>query len=213
VQEGDQEIVRGTQLTLKFNARRCIHARFCVLGLPRVYKANVQGPWIDPDAASLETNIAVAHNCPSGAIHYERHDGGPKESPPQVNLVRLRENGPYAVVAPLSIDGVFTGYRATLCRCGASANKPFCDGSHNAAGFTATGEPPTGVFEALEVRDGALEVTPQRNGPLMVSGNLEIASGTGRTIMKTTQARLCRCGHSAGKPYCDGSHAKVGFRT
>jgi len=110
--EGEVETIRGSALTLKFERKRCIHARFCVLGLPDVYRANVQGPWIDPDAVSLEANIGVAHNCPSGAIRYERHDGGPAEPAPKVNIVRLRENGPYAFNARLTLDGKFVGYRA-----------------------------------------------------------------------------------------------------
>jgi CDGSH-type Zn-finger protein/uncharacterized Fe-S cluster protein YjdI len=206
------EVVRGRELTLRFEAKRCIHSRFCVLWQPRVYKANVQGAWIDPDAATVEANVGVAHNCPSGAIHYERHDGGPPEPAPEVNLASVRENGPYAFRAPLSLGGTQIGYRATLCRCGGSQNKPFCDGSHAAVGFTASGEPGTGTFEPLAVRDGPLSIDPRRNGPLAVSGNLEILSGTGRTIMKTTRVTLCRCGHSGNKPYCDGTHARIGFQ-
>lgn len=206
------EIVRGKSITLRFEARRCIHSRYCVLRLPNVYKANVEGAWIDPDAATVEANIGVAHACPSGAIHYERNDGGPAEPAPLVNQLRVLENGPYAVRAPISLNGSSICFRATLCRCGASKNKPFCDGSHHEIGFVATGEPATGEFTALDARDGPLEVMPQRNGPLRVSGNLEIISGTGRTVMKTTSVALCRCGHSANKPYCDGTHAKIGFK-
>src|SRR5581483_12462083 len=104
------------------------------------------------------------------------------------------------------------GFRATLCRCGASKNKPFCDGSHHEAGFSASGEPPTGTAtDALEVRDGPLQIDPQLNGPLRVRGNLEIVSGTGRMVARVTSTYLCRCGQSQNKPFCDGSHAKVGF--
>jgi CDGSH-type Zn-finger protein len=110
------------------------------------------------------------------------------------------------------LNGVPAGYRATLCRCGASKNKPFCDGSHHDIGFNATGEPPTGTStDALPVRDGPLHIDPQTNGPLKVSGNLEITSGTGRMVARITGAFLCRCGHSQNKPFCDGSHATVGF--
>ncbi|HKA57465.1 MAG TPA: CDGSH iron-sulfur domain-containing protein, partial [Gemmatimonadales bacterium] len=151
--------------------------------------------------------------CPSGAIRYRRKDARPDEAPPPVNLIAIREAGPYAVRADIRLAGAAAGYRATLCRCGASKSKPYCDGSHRDAGFTASGEPPTGQADMLPVRDGLLAVEPQTDGPLQVRGNLEITSGTGRVVARVTQARLCRCGGSNTKPFCDGSHARVGFRS
>jgi len=65
----------------------------------------------------------------------------------------------------------------------------------------------------LAVRDGPLNVRPQPNGPLAVEGPLEIVSGTGRVVARVTRARLCRCGGSGNKPFCDGTHAKIGFRS
>ena len=65
----------------------------------------------------------------------------------------------------------------------------------------------------LAARDGPLAIDPQINGPLQVRGNLEITSGTGRVVARVTQARLCRCGHSNNKPFCDNSHVKVGFKS
>ena len=126
-----------------------------------------------------------------------------------MNTLRLRENGPLAVNAPLA--GAATGYRATLCRCGASKHKPYCDNSHRDARFTATGEPAELASEPLAARDGTLTVTPLKDGPLQLDGNLEIVSGTGRTLNRVTQTYLCRCGGSKNKPYCDGSHRKLGF--
>jgi CDGSH-type Zn-finger protein len=102
--------------------------------------------------------------------------------------------------------------RATLCRCGASQKKPFCDGSHSAAGFTASGEPKTQESQPLSTRDGPLAIAPVRNGPLKVTGPLEVVSGTGRTIQRVTQTYLCRCGASANKPFCDGTHRQIEFR-
>jgi CDGSH-type Zn-finger protein len=102
--------------------------------------------------------------------------------------------------------------RATLCRCGASQNKPYCDGSHTAVGFAATGEPGTQASEALAHRAGPLRVTALKDGPLQVEGNLEICSGTGRTVNRTQKTWLCRCGTSQNKPYCDGSHKRIGFQ-
>jgi CDGSH-type Zn-finger protein/uncharacterized Fe-S cluster protein YjdI len=208
------DVIEGTDLTLLYEGKKCIHSRFCVTWAPRVFLANVQGPWIHPDAMPVERLVEIAHVCPSGAIRYRRKDGQPDEAPPPVNLIAVREAGPYAVRADLRLDGAGGVFRATLCRCGASKNKPFCDGSHHAAGFTATGEPPvTEETGMLAVRDGPLAIEPQTDGPLQVRGNLEITSGTGRVVARVTQARLCRCGASNTKPFCDGSHARVGFKS
>jgi CDGSH-type Zn-finger protein/uncharacterized Fe-S cluster protein YjdI len=205
------EVAQGREATIFFEARRCIHSRHCVLDAPSVFKANTPGQWIYPDTVALETLVAVAQNCPSGAIRYERHDGRDQEIPPSVNQLRIRENGPYAVHAPMTIGGVDDGFRATLCRCGHSGNKPWCDGSHVAAGFVASGEPATGRADPLPSRDGPLAVIPLKNGPLQVRGNLEICAGTGRTVARVTEARLCRCGQSKNKPFCDMSHLAAGF--
>lgn len=205
------EVAATAAITVRFDGRRCIHSRHCVLEAPAVFLANTPGQWIHPEAASVEHCVHVAHLCPSGAITYERHDGGPQESAPPVNMLRVRENGPYAVHAAMALDGA--GFRATLCRCGRSQRKPYCDGSHAAAGFVASGEPATVASAPLARRGGPLEIDPLPDGPLQFTGSVEILSGTGRTVMRTASARLCRCGASNTKPFCDGSHARVGFRS
>jgi len=196
---------------IRFDGRKCIHSRNCVLGRPDVFVPNVEGEWIHPDRATPEEVAALAANCPSGAITFERVDGSAGEHAPVVNVVHVRENGPLALHATLEIAGQHAGYRATLCRCGASRHKPFCDGSHAAAGFSATGEPPTKESRPLARRDGPLALAPQPNGPLKLSGAHEIVSGTGRTIERATESYLCRCGASQNKPFCDGSHRRIGF--
>jgi CDGSH-type Zn-finger protein/uncharacterized Fe-S cluster protein YjdI len=203
-------LVEGTAIDVGFDGKKCIHSRNCVLAHPEAFVPNAPGEWIHPDAASTEAIVRIAENCPSGAITYRRKDGGPAEAPPMVNVVRLRENGPLALHAEMEINGE-TLLRATLCRCGASQNKPFCDGSHSKAGFTATGEPASKELQTLEARNGPVKITPQPNGCLKLEGNLEIVSGTGRTIDRATRAFLCRCGQSKNKPFCDGSHKMVGF--
>lgn len=131
-----------------------------------------------------------------------------------LNLRHVRENGPLAIHAPLTVSGQEDGFRATLCRCGtpvhtnriATAVMPtiaVC--GHGRAGDTQESQ-------ALAQRDGGLKIDPLRNGPLHVSGSLELVSGTGRTINRVSDTFLCRCGHSANKPYCDGSHVKTVFR-
>jgi CDGSH-type Zn-finger protein/uncharacterized Fe-S cluster protein YjdI len=207
------EHIEGEKLTLLYETKKCIHARFCVTGAPRVFLANVKGPWIQPDGIEVERLVEIAHACPSGAIAYRRKDGAVDEKPPPVNLLATREAGPYAVRGDLRIDGRSGSFRATLCRCGASKNKPYCDGSHHEVGFSASGEPPTGDTAMLAVRDGPLSIDPQTDGPLQVRGNLEVVSGTGRCVARVQQAMFCRCGGSANKPYCDGTHARIGFRS
>jgi CDGSH-type Zn-finger protein/uncharacterized Fe-S cluster protein YjdI len=207
------EHIDGAGLVLLYEGKRCIHARHCVTGAPGVFLANVKGPWIRPDAVDVEALVEIAHFCPSGAIRYRRKDGKPDEGPPPVNLIAVREAGPYAVRAEIQLDGQAANFRATLCRCGASKTKPYCDGSHHEVGFAASGEPATRSTDMLPVRDGALAIDPQIDGPLQVRGNLEITSGTGRVVARVTQATLCRCGASNTKPFCDGSHQRIGFRS
>jgi CDGSH-type Zn-finger protein len=189
----DPNVAKTKDVTLRFDTKRCIHSRRCVLGAPQVFLANVQGPWLHPETTSVEHIAQLAHACPSGAITYQRHDGGSGEAAPEVNVVRIRG--------------------ATLCRCGKSKNKPFCDNSHREAGFVATGEPETIPSEPLEQRGGQLRVDPLHNGPLQVTGNLEICAGTGRTVSRVENCRLCRCGGSKTKPFCDNTHVQIGFKS
>jgi CDGSH-type Zn-finger protein/uncharacterized Fe-S cluster protein YjdI len=204
------EIVEGKDLTLVVDMKRCIHSRFCVTGAPKTFIANVAGPWLHPDESDADLLVRIAHDCPSGAIAY-RGKTRADETAPEVNMMRIRENGPNAINAPMTVAGEFIGYRATFCRCGQSKNKPYCDGSHHDVGFAASGEPDTISLDPLEVRNGPLAVDPQRNGPLRITGNLEICAGTGRVVKRVEGAVLCRCGHSKSKPFCDGSHRAAGF--
>ncbi|NVK30583.1 MAG: CDGSH iron-sulfur domain-containing protein [Gammaproteobacteria bacterium] len=206
------EKIVGKEVTIHFDGSRCIHSRNCVLSRPDVFVPNVKGEWIHPDAAPADVVMHLGYNCPSGAIRVTRNsDNADTDTPPIVNTVRVRENGPLAIEGELDIAGATGSVRATLCRCGQSKNKPYCDGSHHAAGFEASGEPSVQEFQTLESRDGVVKVKPLPNGPLNIEGNLEVVSGTGATTNKVTKTFLCRCGHSKNKPYCDGSHAKVGF--
>jgi CDGSH-type Zn-finger protein len=209
----EPEVVRTESVELIFDGQRCIHARHCVLSRPDVFVPNVQGAWLHPELATTAEIAELAHACPSGAIQYRPLDGTAAETAPKVNLVSIRENGPLAFHAELRIQGQPNAFRATLCRCGASANKPYCDGSHHQVSFQASGEPPIKESAPLETRNGVLSVVPAPNGPLLVKGSLEIVTGTGATIAKTMSTALCRCGQSANKPYCDGSHVRAGFRT
>ena len=173
---------------------------------------------------------------------------------------------------------VETRDRYALCRCGQSANKPFCDGTHARVEWDATEHGPEGTYaerakshggEGIEVFDdrpmcvhagfcgnkvtnvwkmaaktgdsqiraeamamiercpsGALtyevdgvaiepdlpaEVSIIPDGPLWVSGGIPITGSDGSQIETRNRVTLCRCGHSAQKPLCDGSHSEAGF--
>ncbi|HSQ68957.1 MAG TPA: CDGSH iron-sulfur domain-containing protein [Steroidobacteraceae bacterium] len=125
------------------------------------------------------------------------------------NVLTINENGPLTVEGELTVEGRAMS-EAHLCRCGRSKRKPFCDGSH-AANFVASGEPSIQSPGSQEPPHGSLVVTPVENGPLRITGPLTIRSAGGRTIDSTTQSWLCRCGASAKKPYCDGTHKRIRF--
>lgn len=100
------------------------------------------------------------------------------------------------------------GKAAALCRCGASANKPLCDGKHRAAGFSdAARRPAAGVSGATD-GEGRGACLVHAAGPLAFRGGvvLEGFAAEGEELF------LCRCGASGNKPFCDGSHARVGFQ-
>ena len=145
-----------------------------------------------------------------------RKDGGQEEKAAAKNMVVIANNGPLYVQGDLKIDGAKDDmpgvrYRAALCRCGDSKNKPFCDNTHEKAEFRdrgALGE--TG--EGFEKPGGSLEIKRAPNGPLLASGNFTIITGAGREAWRGTKAALCRCGASKNKPFCDGGHVEAGFK-
>lgn len=201
----------GTDIEISFDMSRCIHSRKCFLTLPRVFDPS-RRPWVDPDAAPAEEIAAMIRTCPSGALRFTRRDGGAEERPAGINRVRLTENGPLEITGDLRLDGV-AHTRLTLCRCGASENKPFCDNAHKSDGFEATGLPPASDKDSGESGIGeVLEIRPVPNGPLGLVGPVEVTDANGGRIGRGKKVFLCRCGQSSNKPFCDGSHKEAGFR-
>ncbi|HVS27149.1 MAG TPA: CDGSH iron-sulfur domain-containing protein [Burkholderiales bacterium] len=129
---------QGKRITIHDNRGICAHAGHCTDGLVSVFKMRAE-PWIDPDGAAVEKIIETIKRCPSGALSYSISDveHRDQERPPRVTVTG---DGPYAVTGGISLMGQAFGEGAstehyTLCRCGASKNKPFCDGSHWQVGF------------------------------------------------------------------------------
>lgn len=201
----------GRDIEIGFEMSRCIHARNCFLKLPQVFDP-AQRPWVQPDNASAEDIAAMVRTCPSGALTFKRRDQGVEESPTPINRVTLYENGPIALQGDLEIDGQ-KATRATLCRCGKSQNKPYCDYAHADATFEASGEPRPEPTKEEIAHGGVLKVTAAPNGPLVLDGPMEITTGSGRGIGTQSRAFLCRCGASKNKPFCDGTHKDIGFET
>lgn len=210
----------GEQIDVTYDAPRCIHVAECLRRLPTVFDTTKR-PWVQTDQASADQVAAAVLACPSGALHYARKDGGAQErdqaAPIQVdNTIRLLKNGPLYVRGDFTIvnsagELVLTETRAALCRCGASGNKPFCDNSHRAIEFQASAtvsEPQTGI-EATDGGPLRIELTP--NGPLQITGNFTVLNDKGEAVWQGTAAWFCRCGGSANKPFCDGTHQRIAF--
>ena len=128
----------GKRITILDNRSICSHAGHCTDRLKNVFRMNAE-PWIDPDAAAVDEIIATIRKCPSGALSYAV-DGVEAQPPARQPMVTVTDDGPYAVTGGIELPDVRFGEGAslehyTLCRCGGSANKPFCDGTHWHIGF------------------------------------------------------------------------------
>ena len=128
----------GKSITVHDNRGLCAHAGECTHRLSSVWRMGVK-PWIDPDGAGVEAIIETIQSCPSGALSYTL-DGDEHRDCDNPPAIRLSKNGPYMVTGGIELEDVEFGEGAsrehfTLCRCGASKNKPFCDGSHYHVGF------------------------------------------------------------------------------
>lgn len=205
----------GEAIDVSFDTARCIHAAECVRGLPAVFDT-AKRPWIQPDGGTAEAIVAVVERCPSGALHYVRKDDGAGEQPQPNNTVTVRADGPLYVRGDMVLhtaDGEISlcDTRMALCRCGQSKNKPFCDNSHREAGFSDAGAVKEKSMDAFTSGD-VLTITPTANGPLQVEGNVEVISSDGAARFQGNKVWLCRCGGSSNKPFCDGTHKRIGFQ-
>jgi len=205
-------------ISVTWSRKRCIHAADCVMNLPTVFEPG-RVPWVDPTRASADSVARVVMRCPTGALHFERHDGGAPEPTPAANTVLVSRNGPTYVRGDIEVldeagEVRLRDTRVALCRCGQSRNKPLCDNAHQGTGFRESGAiaNPERVEDPGAV-DGKLRVTPSGDGPLVLTGPFAIRSADGKTMLAGTKTKLCRCGQSQTKPFCDGSHKRVEFRS
>lgn len=206
---------RGDGITVHFEAARCIHAAECVQGLPGVFDPKAR-PWIQPTHATTDEVAAVVARCPTGALKTVRDDGRATEPVPTRNELHLVADGPLYLRGDVEwregpAGDVVHETRMALCRCGASKHKPYCDNSHAGAGFKDDGTPAAAATPPLAT--GPLKLTLTENGPLQCNGPVALFDAFGEHVASVQETWLCRCGGSSNKPFCDGSHRKIGFRS
>ncbi len=128
----------GKKITIHDNRGICAHEGYCTDKLKSVFKMN-QEPWIEPDGATVEQIVETIKKCPSGALSYSIDDVEYRDQD-RAPMVTVTKDGPYAITGGIELadqprgEGASTEHY-TLCRCGGSKNKPFCDGTHWQSGF------------------------------------------------------------------------------
>ena len=207
---------RSEDITVTFDLGRCIHSAECIHHLPEVFDVEKR-PWIQPGESDPDTVAEIVTRCPTGALQFVRKDGGSEEPVPRENIVIVERDGPLYVRGDIEIkehDGttLLEDTRIALCRCGDSRNKPFCDNSHKNSGFRDAGSVGGNPYPESSASGGKLEVKLTPNGPLFLKGEFEVRGEEGEPAYRESKGALCRCGHSGGKPFCDGTHGGIGWR-
>lgn len=205
---------KGDTTDIFWDGRLCIHIGECGRAKGELFVGG-RKPWCQPDLANSEEIEDIVKRCPTGALTWQHKNGENPETPAIINTATICYNGPVYLKGDLDIEGFNDQnsglrYRAALCRCGQSKNKPFCDNSHEQAEFRdygAVGE----IGDGIEQTGGKLQVKPIQDGPVMLIGNLSIVAASGRCAWQGSKVALCRCGASNNKPFCDGNHKKTGF--
>jgi len=130
------------EVTVVWQPGTCIHSELCFTGLPQVFDPKKR-PWVNIDGANTEQIIKQVDKCPSGALSYYMNDK--KDENIEVkseSIVEPTPNGPLLVYGNITVKGKAGNqtqhHKVTaFCRCGASTNKPYCDGTHKKIGFEA----------------------------------------------------------------------------
>lgn len=216
------------RIDVSYDATRCIHAAVCVRRLPAVFDTT-RRPWILTSGAEADAIATVVARCPTGALHATRLDGGHAEDIPAENSIVPVPNGPLYVRGQLRLqspegDLTMDDVRMALCRCGQSRNKPFCDNSHRDAEFRdpgaiagvgggadASADSDSDAGASADRTPTPLSIVATTNGPLAIQGEFTVRTRDGSARQYAVQATLCRCGASNHKPFCDGSHHRIGF--
>ncbi len=130
---GTKEYTNG-EVTIVWNPEACIHSGICVKGLPKVFRPDMR-PWITIGGAQTDEIINQVVRCPSGALSYYMNASVDESTVVEEAKVEVLSNGPLLVhgtIKVIDLDGSaeMKSKTTAFCRCGASGNKPYCDGSH-----------------------------------------------------------------------------------
>ena len=127
--------------------------------------------------------------------------------------IEAMDDGPLIISGLGSLEGgdgeeVAVKKKIALCRCGASGNKPFCDGSHRGADFKSS---LSHAELSVPGKEGDAVIRSLSDGPYEVCGDIELCVEDDSGLSADNPYYLCRCGASENKPFCDGSHKRTGF--
>lgn len=128
------------EVTVVWKPGQCIHSKICWTGLIDVFDPRKR-PWVNIAGGDSNTIMAQVDKCPSGALSYYLNEKQKEEQNVQVDtIVEVMKSGPLLVYGNITIkdkEGNETQKNrvTALCRCGASSNKPYCDGTHVKIGF------------------------------------------------------------------------------
>ena len=175
--ESKQYTYPGSAVDVVWDGSLCIHVGECTRARGDLFESGRSRGAIPTAPRPTRSRRSSSAARPARSAT-PASDGGAPEATPAANTITVANNGPLYARGELEIEGAPPDApglrtRAALCRCGLSANKPFCDNSHEAAEFRdhgAIGD--TG--EALEAHGGPLKITPRPNGPLLIQGNLTL---------------------------------------
>lgn len=151
--KNDREYSNG-EITVFWKPDECIHATICFMKLRKVFDPTKR-PWVNMQAAATKEIIDIVDLCPTDALTWKwnrdltkaeaeelnNEPAGEEAVPVPVVEIKIIANGPALVkgkfrLSKASGERIGTSEQIALCRCGASRNKPFCDGSHHHSGFT-----------------------------------------------------------------------------
>lgn len=145
----DREYTNG-EITVSWRPKKCIHATICYTQLIEVFNPRKR-PWVNMQGAPTEKIIEIVNKCPTDALTY-RYNKDIEANPNQESKkdiieiaekpveIQIMKDGPIVVTGKIKLtDNTGKEYKtysiSSFCRCGASNNMPFCDGTHRKIGF------------------------------------------------------------------------------